>query len=101
MTAEALEQGYWRAYEDFYRWSSIWEAACVKQGWLEQIRHIAYTGGWKKLEPLWDVLIRTKRVGRALPILETVLESATRRGSNPDTEPAGAVHTAIKSNLAR
>jgi radical SAM superfamily enzyme YgiQ (UPF0313 family) len=48
MTAEVLEQGYWRAYEDFYSWKSILDAASAKQGLLEQIRHIAYTGGGGK-----------------------------------------------------
>ena len=34
--------------------------------------------GWKKFEPLWDWLIRARRVGRALPVLETVLEGVAR-----------------------
>jgi hypothetical protein len=36
-------------------------------------RHVAYAGGWKKFEPLWDLAIRAKRVGRGLPALETIL----------------------------
>ena len=27
MTARQLEDGYWRAYRDFYRWSAIWRGA--------------------------------------------------------------------------
>ena len=73
MTAEALEAGYWRAYRDFYRWGSIFKAAWTKEGVLERLRHLAYTGGWKKLEPLWDVVIRAKRVASFLPVLEVVL----------------------------
>ncbi|HEY8883906.1 MAG TPA: hypothetical protein VIO35_01235, partial [Chloroflexota bacterium] len=44
-------------------------------------------GGWKKFEPLWDLLIRTKQVLHALPVLETIL---TGFGSRPSTaQPAG------------
>ena len=31
---------------------------------------MAYAGGWKKFEPLWDLVIRAKRVGGMLPMLE-------------------------------
>jgi hypothetical protein len=37
--------------------------------------HPTYAGGWKKFEPLWDLLIRTGRVTRALPLLESLLGS--------------------------
>ena len=69
----ALEEGYWRAYRDFYRWGSIFKGAWAKDGWPERLRHVAYAGGWKKLEPLWDGIIRAKRATRMLPVLETVL----------------------------
>ena len=32
MSAETLEAGYWRAYRDFYRWSSIGRGAWTKPG---------------------------------------------------------------------
>ena len=38
-----------------------------------RLRHLAYAGGWKKFEPLWDLVIRLKRVSDFLPLLETVL----------------------------
>jgi hypothetical protein len=41
-----------------------------------RLRHLAYAGGWKKFEPLWDVLIRSGQVLHALPILEAILSSA-------------------------
>jgi hypothetical protein len=34
---------------------------------------VAYAGGWKKLEPMWDLLIRAKRATSMLPVLEGVL----------------------------
>jgi len=73
MTAEELEAGYWRAYRDFYRWRSIFRGAATKPTWPGRLRHFAYAGGWKKFEPLWDWVIRARKVSRALPLLEAVL----------------------------
>jgi radical SAM superfamily enzyme YgiQ (UPF0313 family) len=73
MTPEELEAGYWHAYESFYRWGSILRGAASKPSWKGRLRHIAYAGGWKKFEPLWDLVIRAKRVSAMLPVLETVL----------------------------
>jgi radical SAM superfamily enzyme YgiQ (UPF0313 family) len=73
MTPERLEAGYWGAYRDFYRWGNIWEAASVHARPLETLRHLAYAGGWKKFEPLWDWVIRAKRVADFLPLLESLL----------------------------
>jgi radical SAM superfamily enzyme YgiQ (UPF0313 family) len=73
MTADELEAGYWRAYRDFYRWGSIFKGAATKRTWAERARHVAYAGGWKKLEPMWDLLIRAQRATSMLPVLESVL----------------------------
>jgi hypothetical protein len=73
LTAAALEEGYWQAYHDFYRWGSIFQGAWSKQKWSERARHLAYAGGWKKFEPLWDWIIRAKRVNAVRPLLESVL----------------------------
>ncbi|WP_203835859.1 B12-binding domain-containing radical SAM protein [Winogradskya humida] len=73
MTPEQLEAGYWQAYRDFYRWGNIWRGAAAKP-LPDRMRHLAYAGGWKKFEPLWDALIRSRQVLRALPLLETTLD---------------------------
>lgn len=73
MTPEALEAGYWRAYKDFYRWGSILRGARAKDRVKERLRHVAYAAGWKKFEPLWDWVIRAKRVAYLLPMLEAIL----------------------------
>jgi len=67
MRAEQLEAGYWSAYREFYRWTSIWRGASHKRDLAGRARHFAYAAGWKKFEPLWDWLIRSRRVFRALP----------------------------------
>jgi radical SAM superfamily enzyme YgiQ (UPF0313 family) len=73
MRAEELEAGYWRAYREFYRWGSILRGASTKPSWRAGLRHFAYASGWKKLEPLWDWVIRARKVTRMLPVLEAVL----------------------------
>jgi radical SAM superfamily enzyme YgiQ (UPF0313 family) len=80
LSPEQLERGYWRAYRDFYRWGSILRGASTKPTLRGALRHAAYAAGWKKFEPLWDLLIRLKRAGEALPLLERVLDEGP---SNP------------------
>ncbi|MEW5942207.1 MAG: radical SAM protein, partial [Chloroflexota bacterium] len=73
MSPQALEEGYRRAYREFYRWGNIFRSAGAQAGMMEQVRHLAYAGGWKKFEPLWDAVIRARRVANLLPVLESVL----------------------------
>lgn len=73
MSAETLESGYWQAYQDFYRWGSIIRSAWAKEPMQSRLRHLAYAGGWKKFEPLWDWVIKAKRVAQFIPLLETIL----------------------------
>lgn len=75
MTPEQLERGYWRAYKDFYRWKNILRGAAAKPALRGKLRHVAYAAGWKKFEGLWNLLIRTRQVAHALPVLESVLAS--------------------------
>ena len=73
LTPEGLESGYWYAYREFYRWKNIIQGSQAHDGLTNQFRHIAYAGGWKKLEPMWDWVIRAKRAANMLPVLEAVL----------------------------
>jgi radical SAM superfamily enzyme YgiQ (UPF0313 family) len=73
MTPQQLEEGYWRAYREFYRWGAIVEGAMTKESWAGRARHFAYAAGWKKFEPLWDLVLRAKRVAAMRPVLERVL----------------------------
>jgi radical SAM superfamily enzyme YgiQ (UPF0313 family) len=76
MTADELERGYWRAYREFYRCRSIFRGAAAQSTLGRRLRHAAYAIGWKKCEPVWDLLIRAGAVGRARPLLEAVLDGA-------------------------
>ena len=73
MSAAQLEAGYRRASRDFYRWGALWRGAATKAGPLDRARHLAYAAGWKKCEPVWDLLIQSRQVLRALPLLEAAL----------------------------
>ena len=91
-----LEEGYWRAYRDFYRWDAIAAGALTKESWHGRLRHFAYAAGWKKFEPLWDLILRAKRASSARPVLERVLlgfgaksfESVPLRRGVPASETA-------------
>jgi radical SAM superfamily enzyme YgiQ (UPF0313 family) len=79
LSPQQLERGYWDAYRSFYRWGSILKGASVKQSLGGRLRHVAYAGGWKKFEPLWDWVIRARRVNDLLPLLEEVLAEWGKR----------------------
>jgi radical SAM superfamily enzyme YgiQ (UPF0313 family) len=87
MTAGALNDGYRRAYREFYRWSSIARGAWAHGDVVAGARHFAYAAGWKKFEPLWDVVIRARRAGAMLPVLETILSEFGRRSSHAAVLP--------------
>jgi radical SAM superfamily enzyme YgiQ (UPF0313 family) len=82
MSPDELERGYWRAYRDFYRWRSIARGAAAHGDVLAGLRHFAYAAGWKKFEPLWDLVIRAKRAGMMLPMLEMILREFGRRAEH-------------------
>jgi hypothetical protein len=84
---DRLEKGYWEAYKNFYRWSNIFRGARAQAAWSSRLRHVAYAGGWKKFEPLWDAIIRVKQTARMLPLLETILEDkAAHRAGGMEPE---------------
>jgi radical SAM superfamily enzyme YgiQ (UPF0313 family) len=98
MTPQALEEGYWKAYREFYRWDSIMRGAATKPDLISRARHVAYAGGWKKLEPLWDMVIRARRIAKMLPVLEGVL---TGFGKHASQELAGRRQGISRSGLSR
>jgi len=99
MTAAALEAGYWRAYHKFYRWSNILRAARTKAPGIERLRHVFYTGGWKKLEGLWNLTIKLGVLPKMLPLLESILAgfgrypaARMRRSGHASPAKAGIDH---------
>ncbi len=76
MTPEQLEQGYWQSYKDFYDWASILKSANVKKELAGKMRSFAYSAGWKKFEPFWNVIVKTGALSYMRPGLERLLNAA-------------------------
>ncbi len=87
MSPAVLEEGYWRAYREFYRWTSIARGAAAHPDLAGALRHAAYAAGWKKFEPLWDVVIRARRTALMLPVLESILSEWGRRATRDAAAP--------------
>jgi radical SAM superfamily enzyme YgiQ (UPF0313 family) len=85
LTPQALEEGYNWAYREFYRWSSIVRASRSHGSVKHQAKHLFYAAGWKKFEPLWDLVIRTKQLNAMTPLLEGVLSEVTGSASGRST----------------
>lgn len=106
MSMAELEAGYQWSYREFYRWTSIARGAWSHEDWVAGVRHLAYAAGWKKFEPLWDLVIRARRAGMMLPALEAILSEFGRRApmaggrargegtTPPGPEPAAPVEAA-------
>jgi radical SAM superfamily enzyme YgiQ (UPF0313 family) len=85
LTPEALKAGYDWAYREFYRWPSIARASRSHGSLKHQAKHFFYAAGWKKFEPLWDLVIRARQLRRMTPLLEGVLSKVTARGERTKT----------------
>jgi hypothetical protein len=55
------------------------------------IKHFAYAGGWKKFEPLWNFMIKTKGLNKMLPLLETILSNAKTKKNDSIATPFPAI----------
>lgn len=73
LSAEELKEGYDWAYRSFYSWSNIAKASLRHDSLHHQLKHFAYTGGWKKFEPMWNFMIKTGGLNKMLPLLEAIL----------------------------
>jgi radical SAM superfamily enzyme YgiQ (UPF0313 family) len=96
---EVLKAGYDWAYREFYRWASIARASLHHGTLKHQAKHFFYASGWKKLEPAWDLLIRTQQLSRVTPLLEGVLSriSSVQAEQQTKAKPDAIVET--RSNL--
>jgi radical SAM superfamily enzyme YgiQ (UPF0313 family) len=95
---ETLKEGYDWAYREFYRWSSIAQASLHHGTLKHQAKHFFYAAGWKKFEPLWDLIIRARQLTRVTPLLEGVLSRVTRGKSERQTEDDHPLFPIISSD---
>jgi radical SAM superfamily enzyme YgiQ (UPF0313 family) len=79
-----LKQGYDWAYSAFYSWSNIWRASWQHHQLKHVVKHFTYAGGWKKFEPLWNFMIKTKGLNKMLPLLEAILSKADKSKNQSD-----------------
>jgi radical SAM superfamily enzyme YgiQ (UPF0313 family) len=73
ITPDRLKAGYDWAYRAFYEWGSIFKASSAHRSMKHSLKHFAYSTGWKKFEPAWDMVIRLKQLSQMRPMLEAVL----------------------------
>lgn len=73
LTAEELKNGYDWAYNEFYSWSNILKASLNHDSHKHKLKHFLYSGGWKKFEPVWNFMIKTRNLNGMLPLLESIL----------------------------
>jgi radical SAM superfamily enzyme YgiQ (UPF0313 family) len=85
LTAEELKKGYDWSYQSFYSWSNILKASLEHEHVKHMIKHFTYAGGWKKFEPLWNFIIKTKGLNKMLPFLEAILSKVNNRGKEVAT----------------
>jgi hypothetical protein len=87
-----LKAGYDWAYREFYRWTSIARGSLHHGTLKHQAKHFFYASGWKKFEPLWDLLIRARQLNWMTPLLEGVLSrvSSAKTPERRESEAVGA-----------
>jgi radical SAM superfamily enzyme YgiQ (UPF0313 family) len=80
LRAKQLKQGYDHAYRSFYSWENILKASLGHDHVRHMIKHFAYAGGWKKFEPMWNFMIKTRGLNKMLPLLESILSKVNKTG---------------------
>ena len=76
MTAEELKAGYEEAYRSFYSWHAIFRSSLAHASNPSYaVRQFCYSAGWKKFEPLWNIVIKSKQLGMTRPFLESILST--------------------------
>jgi radical SAM superfamily enzyme YgiQ (UPF0313 family) len=86
-----LKVGYDWAYRSFYSWKNITKASLEHNDIKHSIKHFAYAGGWKKFEPLWNFIIKTKGLNKMLPLLESVLSKVNQKRQIERPSPFPAI----------
>ena len=95
---ETLKEGYDWAYREFYRWNSIARASLHHGTLKHQAKHFFYAAGWKKFEPLWDLIIRARQLTRVTPLLEGVLSRVSRGRNDRQMEDNRAIFPILSSD---
>lgn len=96
MSVPQLEEGYRRAYSDFYTFGSILHRSLGTRG---AVKRVLYNLGWKRTDRLWSAAIHLGLLPFIRPVFESVLARHTRprlarqpegEGAAPHAAPAGS-----------
>jgi len=91
LSANELKKGYDWAYKNFYSWPNIFKASIQHDNLKHIIKHFMYSGGWKKFEPLWNFIIKTRGLNKMLPLLEAILSKVNTGGKEQRPSPFPAI----------
>lgn len=100
LTPQELKDGYDWAYREFYNWSNIFKSSAGHDSHQMKLKHFFYTSGWKKFEPLWNFVIKTKNLSHMLPVLESILSKVKREEKKSCEVEANVKLNAIDQNIA-
>lgn len=103
LSIETLEQGYQQAYDDFYSWQNITKAAFFHDSMKHVAKHFFYSAGWKKFEPLWNFIIKTRHLDSMTPLLEAILSKISLTSEQGEGRIKGALlsGTVQEENIIR
>lgn len=82
LSADELKDGYDWAYRNFYSWPNIVKASMNHDNVKHKLKHFFYAGGWKKFEPVWNFLIKTRNLNSMLPVLESILAKVSNKNKS-------------------
>jgi radical SAM superfamily enzyme YgiQ (UPF0313 family) len=99
ISAEELERGYHWAYSEFYKWSNITKASLKHESVKHILKHFLYSGGWKKFEPLWNFVIKTRNLNSLLPLLEAILTKVNSRKETTSTSAVSSIQTTLQQSI--
>lgn len=100
LTADELEEGYWRAYREFYSVANIARASWTHRRLEMRLKHAAYAIGWKRLEPLWNAAIRLRQLAHTRPALESILSRSRGVGACAATPGSRDARAALRQSPA-
>ncbi|NQT19765.1 MAG: B12-binding domain-containing radical SAM protein [Planctomycetes bacterium] len=91
MKPEALEKGYWRSYDEFYRYGSIFRRSV---GMPNALKRILYNIVWRKCDRLWAPVIRHGLLPAVRPAFEYILAQHSRSRTASTIPASGRTETA-------
>lgn len=97
LSAQELKDGYHWAYQNFYSWSAIFKSSFGHESNPMKAKHLFYTSGWKKFEPLWNFIIKAKHLNQMLPLLESILSKVNRPKKESMSQETTSVNIALHS----